>query len=88
MLARVFGAIPIVVRDRRSRVMTIPRLLTVEQIAAATSSPVSSVRSWIYSGRLRSLKVGRRRLVAEPALEAFLGLTDAGGTAGHRKRTR
>lgn len=63
--------------------MTVPLLLTIAQIAQLTHAPLGSVRSWIYSGRLASVKAGRRRLVAEAALLAFLGL-DA--EAENRKR--
>lgn len=52
--------------------MSIPRMLTVTEVAAHCRGPVSSVRGWIYAGKLRSRKVGRRRLVAEADLLQFL----------------
>lgn len=54
--------------------MAIPKLLTIAEVSTIARAPASSVSYWIYSGRLRALKVGRRRLVAENDLSAFLGL--------------
>jgi excisionase family DNA binding protein len=54
--------------------MSIPRFYTLDEIAEIASAPRSSVNFWVYSDRLRSVKVGRRRLVTEPDLIKFLGL--------------
>lgn len=53
---------------------TIPRLLTLPEVAAVARAPLSSVRYWIQKGQLPSVKVGRRRLVAEADVVAFIGL--------------
>ncbi len=68
--------------------MPLPRLLSLAEVARATHAPVSSVRYWVYSGRLRSVKAGRRRLVAEDDLTRFLGLdapSDRGTEGGPAK---
>jgi excisionase family DNA binding protein len=62
--------------------MPIPKLLTVEEVAEVTRAPVSSVRSWIYCGKLRGRKVGKRMLVAETDLAVFVG--EDGGTGERR----
>lgn len=54
----------------------IPKLLTIEEVAEVTRTPLSSVRSWVYSGRLTTIKPGRHRLVMEEALRQFLGVDD------------
>ena len=53
--------------------MPIPKLLTLDEVAALTRAPVRSVYYWIYTGKLRGRKVGRRMLVAEPDLAVFVG---------------
>ena len=50
----------------------LPRLFTIDEVSTVTRAPRSTVQFWIYSGQLRSLKVGRRRLVSDQALLAFL----------------
>lgn len=52
--------------------MTLPRLFTVREIAAITHAPESTVRYWLYSGKIASRRVGRRRLVTEGELRTFL----------------
>ncbi|MFO0667426.1 MAG: helix-turn-helix domain-containing protein [Polyangiaceae bacterium] len=58
--------------------MALPKLYTVEQIASLTHAPLKSVQYWIYSGKLDSVRAGRRRLVTEAALRSYLGLTSGG----------
>lgn len=53
--------------------MAIPKLYTIDEVGEVAHAP-GSVLFWIYSGKLASVKVGRRRLVAEDALRRFLGL--------------
>lgn len=65
--------------------MAIPKLLTINEVAFIARAPSSSVSFWIYSGRLRALKVGRRRLVAENDLSEFLGLTSETRTPTKRR---
>ena len=47
-------------------------ILYLDEVAARLRVPVSSVRNWVASGRLRSLKPGRRRLVRARDLDAML----------------
>lgn len=54
----------------------LPKLLTIEEVAAMTHAPTRTVQYWIYSAKLKSVKVGRRRLVTEDALRRFLGLAE------------
>jgi len=51
---------------------TIRLALSPEQAAAALGVGRTTVYQLIASGRLRSLRVGRRRIVPMAALEAFL----------------
>lgn len=46
--------------------------LLVEEVAEETRSPVSTVRHWIATGRLASVRPGRRRLVHRADLAAFI----------------
>ena len=46
--------------------------LLLEEIAAIARAPLETVRGWIRSGRLPSVKPGRRRLVRRADLEHFL----------------
>jgi excisionase family DNA binding protein len=64
-------------RPRKPR----PGYLTLPEVAERCRAPLSSVRSWIYSGRLAARKVGRRVLVAEGDLARFMGEGE-GGTTG------
>jgi excisionase family DNA binding protein len=63
--------------DERRFTVTIPRLYTIDEVVAVAHAPRGSVQFWVYSGKLPSLKVGRRRLIAEDALRRFLGLDTA-----------
>jgi excisionase family DNA binding protein len=49
--------------------------LLVEEVAKLARAPVETVRAWIRSGRLPSVKPGRRRLVRRVDLEGFLKRT-------------
>jgi excisionase family DNA binding protein len=46
--------------------------LLLEEIAEIARAPVETVRAWIRSGRLASVKPGRRRLVRRADFEQFL----------------
>jgi excisionase family DNA binding protein len=46
--------------------------LLLEEVARECRAPVASVRYWIASGRLRSIRPGRRRLVSRDELDRFL----------------
>jgi excisionase family DNA binding protein len=58
--------------------MAIPRFYTFDEIAKATHAPRPTVEHWAYRGLLKTLKVGRRRLVTEAELHRFLHLADGG----------
>jgi excisionase family DNA binding protein len=49
-----------------------PRCLRVEDVARALGIGRSTVYDLIRSGRLRSIKIGRRRLVPRDAVEALI----------------
>jgi excisionase family DNA binding protein len=46
--------------------------LLLDEVARECRAPVASVRYWIASGRLRSIRPGRRRLVSRDDLDRFL----------------
>jgi len=60
--------------DERRFTVAIPKLYTIDEVGALAHAPRGSVLFWVYSGKLASVKVGRRRLIAEDALRCFLGL--------------
>jgi excisionase family DNA binding protein len=49
-----------------------PGYLTLPEVAEQARAPLSSVRGWVYGGKLRARKVGRRVLVAEGDLARFM----------------
>lgn len=59
--------------------MAIPRLLTIAEVAAIARAPLNTVRFWIYSSKLASRRVGRRRLVTEDELRTFLKVETPSG---------
>ena len=61
--------------------------LTVQEVAQLARTAPSSVRHWITTGRLRSSRPGRRRLVRSDDLEAFLsnGSNDSHCSCGRGK---
>ena len=46
--------------------------LLLDEVARECRASVASVRYWIASGRLRSVRPGRRRLVSREDLERFI----------------
>ena len=50
--------------------------LSAQQVADRLNISIRSVRNYIKSGKLKSVKVGRLRRVAEEDLEAFIGRRD------------
>jgi excisionase family DNA binding protein len=46
--------------------------LLVEEIAAECRAPRTTVRQWMQTGRLPSIRLGRRRLVRREDFEQFL----------------
>ena len=46
-----------------------PHLLSIEEFAKLTSTASSSVRQWAKNGRLRTVKIGDRRLVPTSELK-------------------
>jgi excisionase family DNA binding protein len=61
----------------------IGRLFTARQFAAVVQVKPQTIRNWIHEGRLTTLKVGTRRLIAESEL---LRLASAGWELGGGKR--
>lgn len=57
------------------------QLHPVENVMARLGVGRSTVFGLMASGELRSVKVGRRRLVSESALTDFIEALDAGGAA-------
>ncbi|MGC4088726.1 MAG: helix-turn-helix domain-containing protein [Polyangiaceae bacterium] len=55
------------------------RLYTLPEVAAYTRTSVSTVRYWLSTGKLQSIKPGRLRMVRLSALEQFLGANVAEG---------
>lgn len=52
--------------------MTDHPLLFIEEVAALCRTSVGTVRHWMRTGRLPSLRPGRRRMVRRVDLEKFL----------------
>jgi excisionase family DNA binding protein len=55
-------------------------LLFLEEVAEIARAPLSCVRFWVRTGKLRSLKPGRRVLVRRAVLEKFLADSERVGT--------
>jgi excisionase family DNA binding protein len=49
-----------------------PKLLSIEDAAACLSLSERTIRSFVSDGTIRSLKVGRRRLIPRSALAEFV----------------
>jgi excisionase family DNA binding protein len=47
-------------------------LLLIEEVAAICRASPSTVRFWIKTGKLRSIRPGRRRLIARSELRRLL----------------
>ncbi len=71
-------------RDARAAGVSVPkgaagvdRLLDMDEVARALSISHGSVKGLVASGKLESLKLGRRRLIRRSDLAAFIaGLSD------------
>jgi len=57
--------------------MTHHDVLTLAEVASAMRAPLSTVRLWCSSGRLRSFRPGKRRLVRREDLAAFIEYTSS-----------
>ena len=62
------------------------RYLSVEEVAKIACAPVASVRRWIRTGRLPSVKSGRRRLIRRGDVERWLKRPATGGTRAPSRR--
>ncbi|HEY0465000.1 MAG TPA: hypothetical protein VGC79_12360 [Polyangiaceae bacterium] len=58
------------------------QLYHLSEVAGFTRAPLSTVRYWVATKRLRSLKFGRRRMVLAADLAAFV----SGATAANDPR--
>lgn len=47
--------------------------LILEEVAQICRAPLDSVRFWVRTGKLASVRPGRRRLVRRTDLDRFLG---------------
>jgi excisionase family DNA binding protein len=52
--------------------MTGKEFFTTEEIAEKMKVKEATVRSWIKSGRLKALKIGREWRISEQAFDGFL----------------
>ncbi|HJP89283.1 MAG TPA: helix-turn-helix domain-containing protein [Candidatus Limnocylindrales bacterium] len=81
-------AIRAIVRDELAAIARPPepdRLLDIQDAAAVLGIGRTAAYGEIQAGRLRSLKVGRRRLVSSTALAAYIEAAQSEyGTADHR----
>lgn len=59
-------------RERLVLLMDTPKFFTVDEVAAIARAPRSSVFHWIYSGKLSSQRIGKRRLISARDLNEFL----------------
>jgi excisionase family DNA binding protein len=57
-------------------------LLLLSEVAEMTRTALSCVRFWVRTGKLASLKPGRRVLVRRSVLEQFLADSERSGTQG------
>ena len=63
------------------------RFLTLEEVAEEARASVSTVRHWLRTGRLASVKLGKRRLVPSESLEALIAAGSNGGSFVPGKRS-
>jgi excisionase family DNA binding protein len=63
-------------------------LLLLEEVAQEARATISTVRHWVSTGKLASVRPGRRRLVRRSDLEAFLGCAGAEAGRGDPRRCR
>lgn len=61
-------------------------LLFLEEVAQLTRARMSCVRYWVRTGKLPSLRPGRRVMVRRAALEKFLSDSERIGTRLERAR--
>ena len=61
-------------------------LLFLEEVAELTRARMSCVRFWVRTGKLPSLRPGRRVMVRRAALEKFLANSERVGTRVERTR--
>jgi excisionase family DNA binding protein len=69
----VAGVARLLQRGPQDRRRVRPGYVTLKEVAELTRAPLSSVRGWVYSGKLLARKVGKRVLVAEGDLAKFMG---------------
>lgn len=62
------------------------KYLTLPVVAERLSTPLETVRYWVYQGRLPAIKPGRHPLVSEAALAAFIESSELGKVRTDRVR--
>ena len=55
-----------------TRPMEQPRLLTIPEVAATLHLSISATKSLVYSGKIRTLTIGRSRRCTQEALTEFI----------------
>jgi len=63
-------------------------LLLLTEVAEMTRTPLSCVRFWVRTGKLASLRPGRRVLVRRSVLEQFLVNSERSGTQATKASER
>ena len=63
---------------------SLPKFLTIDEVAGIARAPRSTVLHWVYTKKLASRRVGRRRLITEDELSAFLKFALLPGSRGGR----
>lgn len=63
------------------------RFMLIAEVAREARVSISSVRHWLRTGKLTSIRPARRRLIARDEFERFMrGLEEASKTAKRRRR--
>lgn len=52
--------------------MDLPRLYTLREVAVLLRVPLATVRYWVNTGRIESVRPAKHRLIEEPTLRQFV----------------
>lgn len=61
-----------------STAKTLPKLLTIDEVAEHCQVSTKTVRTWVLSGALAAHKLGRQYRISEVQLSLFLNQSQAG----------